>query len=102
MSTCYRYISICFKDQETMETFCEEEHHITETIKMNFIPDYHRKIRISIENIPIELQDTKIRNFLSDYVTLAGNTYYPGYRYQNINYITGTGVYKLYDRNKSA
>ena len=32
-------------------------------------------------------------NFLSNYATLFGNTYYPGHSYQNIHYIAGTRVY---------
>ena len=58
ISTCHRYLSICFKERDTMDTFCKEEHYI----KNNFIiftPGYQEKIRISIENIPIELQDKK-------------------------------------------
>ena len=39
-----------------METFFQDEHYIWNNIQL-FIPDYRQKIRISIENIPIELQD---------------------------------------------
>ena len=85
ISTSHRYAWICFKDRDVMENLCEEEHFITN--------DYQKKIRISIENIPIELQDTKIRTFLSYYETLVGNTYYPGKRYKNTHFITGTRVY---------
>ena len=75
-----------------MENFCKEEHFITNE-PITFTPDYQKKIRISIENIPIELQDTKIRTFLSHCVTLVGNTYYPGKRYENNHFITGRRVY---------
>ena len=92
ISTCHRYVSICFKDRDTMETFCQDEHYIWNNIQL-FIPDYREKIRISIENIPIELQDKKIRTFLSQYVTLVGNTYYPGKRFENTHFITGTRIY---------
>ena len=92
ISTCHRYVSIRFKDRDIMENFCEEEHFITNE-PITFTPDYQKKIRISMENIPIELQDTKIRTFLSHYVTLVGNTYYPGKRYENTHFITGTRVY---------
>lgn len=75
ISTCHEYVSICFKDRNTMETFCEEEHFI-QTEPMTFIPDYQKRIRISIENIQIELIDAKIRTFLSQYANLVGETHY--------------------------
>ena len=89
ISTSHRYISICLKDRDTMGTFCKEEHYIKND-SVVFTPDYQKKIRISIENIPIELQDKKIRTFLSQFVTLVGNTYYPRKRYENNHFITGT------------
>ena len=61
-----------------MEAFCQEEHLMLGD-PTTFTPDYQSKIRISIENIPIELPHTKIRT-LSKYATLV--TYF----------ITGTRV----------
>lgn len=92
IATCHEHVSICFKDRNTMETFCEEEHFI-QTEPMTFIPDYQNRIRISIENIPIELTDAKIRTFLSQYANLVGETHYPGKRYENNYFITGARVY---------
>ena len=40
-----------------METFCEEEHFILPE-PIIFTLDCQKKIKISIENIPIEFQDT--------------------------------------------
>ena len=62
-----------------MEAFCQEEHLMLGD-PTTFTPDYQSKIRISIENVPIELPHTKIRT-LSKYATLV--TYF----------ITGTRVY---------
>ena len=75
-----------------METFYDKEHTIISDEPLTFTPDYQKKIRIGIENIAIELQDTKIRTFLTEYVTLIGKTYYPGKRYHNTYFITGTRV----------
>ena len=36
ISACHRYISVCFKDRDTMETFCEKNHLLTETINITF------------------------------------------------------------------
>ena len=92
ISTCYRYLSICFQNRELMEEFSLNEHNIIE-YTITFYQDYEKKIRISIENLPIELSDAKIRQFLNNYVALIGNTYYPGHRYENKHFITGTRVY---------
>ena len=75
-----------------METSCQDEHY-TFTEPITFTPDYDKKIRISIENIPIELKDTTIRKFLSQYGTLVGKTYFPRKRYENTYFITGTRIY---------
>ena len=77
-----------------MEEFCQNEHDIDYTI--TFYPDCQKKIRITgitIENLPIKLPDAKARQFYSNYVILIGNIYYPGYRYENKHFITGTRVY---------
>lgn len=41
-----------------MENFCEEEHFITNN-PITFTPDYQKKIRISIENIPQQENQTE-------------------------------------------
>lgn len=62
ISLCHKYLSICFKDRDTMETFCKEEHFIISE-PFIFTPDYQKKKRISIENVTTELHDTKMRTF---------------------------------------
>lgn len=44
--TCHCYLSICFKNRETMETYCEEDHIIGDTITITFKPDYQRETQI--------------------------------------------------------
>ena len=81
--------------------FCQNEHHIEYTI--TFYPDYQKKIRITgitIENLPIKLPDAKARQFYKNYVILIGNIYYPGYRYENKHFITGTRVYSCNEITK--
>ena len=36
ISACHRYISVYFKDRDTMETFCEKNYLLTETINITF------------------------------------------------------------------
>ena len=93
ISTCHRHISICFKSRQLLLEFCEREHILLQNLFIHFIPDYHERIRISIENLPIELPDEEVRNFLSRYTTPIGKTHYTGKRYNNKYYTTETRVY---------
>ena len=60
-------------------------------------PQCRTHIRSSIENIPIELKNTTIRTFLSQYATQyptpAGKTPHRGKRHENTYLITGTRIH---------
>ena len=60
-------------------------------------PEHQKKIRSSIENIPIELKNATIRTFLSQYATQyptpAGKTPHRGERHENTYLITGTRIH---------
>ena len=94
ISTCHRYISICFKTRELLLEFCEHEHTILTDTLAKFTPDYYERTRISVENLPIELPDEDVKKFLSTYVQPIGKTYYTGKRHHNKYYTTGTRVYQ--------
>ena len=94
ISTCHRFVSIWFTNREILETFCQNEHLLLSNTYTKFEPDYQTKIRISIENIPIELPDREIKKFLSQYTIVVGKTYYPGIRHKNKYYTTGTRLYQ--------
>ena len=86
ISTCHRYISICFKTRELLLDFCEHEHTILTDTVAKFTPDYCDRTRISVENLPIELPDEDVKKFLSTYVQPIKKTYYTGTRvYQCIH-----------------
>lgn len=76
-----------------METYCEEDHIITDTITITFKPDYQRKTQISVKNISIDFPDVKTQNMLSNYANLISKAMYPGQRHENTYYTTGTRVY---------
>ena len=100
ISTCHRYISICFKTRELLLDFCEQEHTLlTDTIAI-FTPDYYDRIRISIENLPIELPDEDVKKLLSTYVQTIGKTHYTGKKHHNKYYTTGTRVYQCIHINQ--
>ena len=93
ISTCHRFASVCFDTRETVLAFTTAEHSLINT-PTKFYPDYYQKKRISIENLPIELPDKEVKNFLSEYATLFGKTYYPGTKFQNKYITTGTRIYQ--------
>ena len=59
ISTCHRYISVCFKTRELLLQFCEQEHTLLSDIHITFTPDYYDRTRISIENLPISAKKVK-------------------------------------------
>ena len=91
ISTCGRYGSVCFTDREILETACGKilRHNIS------LEPDYYNRTRISIENIPMELNDLLVKELLSNYATIIGQTYYPVETYDGTKYRTGTRVYTV-------
>ena len=91
ISTCGRYGSVCFTNRELLEAACGKllRHNIS------FEPDYYNRTRISIENIPIELNDLLVKELLSNYATIIGQTYYPVETYDGTKYRTGTRVYTV-------
>ena len=93
ISTCHRFTSICFDTRENLLTFTNTEHSLLD-IHITFYPNYYERRRISIENLPIELQDKEVKTFLSEYVTLIGKTNYPGIKSQNKYFTTGTRIYQ--------
>ena len=62
ISTCHRYISLCFKTRELLLDFCEHEHTLLTDTIAKFTPDYYDRTRISVENLPIELPDEDVKN----------------------------------------
>ena len=77
ITTCHRYISICFNTRDSPIIFCESQHEILPDTFIKFEPDYQEKTRISIENIPIELPDKGVKTFLAQSAQPVGKTYYP-------------------------
>ena len=102
ISTCHRFISICFNSRQTKVTYCEEEHQILPDIPIKFRPDHSKIIRISIINTPIELPDKDAKTFLSDYATPVGKTYYSGQKSENNYYATGKSVSPRYNDSTSS
>ena len=94
ISACHRYTSICFETRETLLKFTNTEHLILPNNLITFQPDHNNKIRISIENLPIELPDKEVKTFLSKYTTPVRKTYYLGTKHQNKFHTTETRIYQ--------
>ena len=93
ISTCHRFALICFDTRERLLNFTNTEHLLLDN-PITFRPDHNDRIRISIENLPIELPDKEVKTFLSKYTTPVGKTYYPGVKHQKKYFPTETRVYE--------
>ena len=93
ISTCNRFLSICFDTRETLLKFVGTDHLLAD-IPITLEPDNYDKIQLSIENIPIELPDKEVKEFLSTYTTTIGKTHYPGIKHSNKFFTSGTRVYQ--------
>ena len=51
ISTCHRFVSICFDTRETLLTFTNTEQYVLPHTPIIFKREYYDKILISIENI---------------------------------------------------
>ena len=89
--------SICFDTGAILLQFVDIDHLLADT-PITFEPYYYDKFGISIENIPIELPDKEVKEFLSIYTTTIGKTYYPGIKHTN--FTTGTRVYQCIKLNQ--
>ena len=82
-----------FQYQRIPSEFCTTEHLLLPNIYVNFVPEYYIRIRVSIENIPLEQPDREVKNLLSKYHTPIGKTYYPGITHNNKHFTPGTRAY---------
>ena len=100
ISTCKRFLSLCFDTRGTLLQSADSDHILLDT-PIFFEPEYYQKIHISIENIPIELPDDEVKNFLSTYTTTRkGKTYYPGIKHSNKFITNGTRIYQCIKINQ--
>lgn len=95
ISTSPRFASACFTEQEILEKFCKTEYLLTFNTHLKVELNYKTRIRIYIENIPIELPDIEVKTLLADYTTVIGKTYYPGIKHNNKYFKTGTRIYQF-------
>ena len=64
-STCHKYASVGFTEQQILEKLCKTEHLVIDTY-VKFEPHYLTRIRISIENVPNELPDKNVKTLLPE------------------------------------
>ena len=62
ISTCSKFLPICFDKKAMLLQFVDTDHLLADT-HITFEPDYYDKFRISVENILIELPDKEVKEF---------------------------------------
>ena len=91
--TCNRSLSIYVNTRKILLQLVDIDHSLADTL-ITLEPDYYDKMRLSIENRPIELPDKDVKEFLSTYTATIGKTYYPGIKHSNKYFTAGTRIYQ--------
>ena len=102
LSSNRKFASVEFHTKELMELFCTESLQIGNHF-IRFRPDAkfvkpkqkHQLLNISFLNVPTEVPDEALTEFLEQYADIQGKPFYPQKDYQGIPYNTGTRVYQV-------
>ena len=85
-----------------METFCTELLQVQD-FSILFTPDFRNRTRrnyeyhfISFLNVPSEADEEARMDFVKQYATVVGDPQYPVKTAQDIEYMTGTRVYRVH------
>ena len=98
-----KYLSIQFETSQIMETFCTEPLTINDTYSTTFLPDFRKRTRKQIEptyisflNVPSEAEEDALTEFVEQHATVVGKPRYPRKKLGEIEYLTGTRVYRVH------
>ena len=102
VSSNIKYLSIQFNTSQLMETFCTEPLKIRD-FPVTFMPDFRKRPRrqlqytyISFLNVPSEAEEEALTECVEQHVTVAGQPRYPTKKLGDIEYLTGTRVYRVH------
>ena len=102
ISSNIKYVSIQFQTSQLMETFCTEPLTVKENLQITFLPDFRKKLRIPIEptyisflNVPSEADEEALTQFVQQFATVLGFPRYPTKTHGDIEYFTGTRIYRV-------
>ena len=101
ISSNIKYVSIQFQTSQLMETSCSEALTVKENFQIPFLPDFRRKHRkpiqliyISFLNVLSEADKESLTQFVQQFATVLGFPRYPTKTHENIEYFTGTRIYR--------
>ena len=97
-----KYVSIQFNTSTLMETFCIEPLQVNDQFSTQFIPDFRKCARPPVHytyifflNVPSEAEEDAMTRFVQQHATVIGNPRYPLKKLEDIEYLTGTRVYRV-------
>ena len=106
ISSNIKYVSITFTTSIIMETFCSEPLQIQD-FSVKFTPDFRKQNRIPREyhfisflNVPSEADEEHMTDFVKQHATVVGNPRYPIQTVHEIDFLTGTRVYRVHSISK--
>ena len=98
-----KYVSIRFETSQLMETFCTEPLTFNDTYSITFLTDFRKRTRrniqftyISFLNVPSEAEEDTLNEFVEHHATVVGKPRYPTKKLGEIEYLTGTRVYRVH------
>ena len=101
-----KYISIQFNTSMVMETFCTNPLKV-KNFSISLKPDfskrqtrYYKPETISFKNVPAEADEDSMTPFVQQYAVVIGKPRYPIETINDIDYLTGTRIYKVHSRKE--
>ena len=106
ISSNLKYISIQFNTSMVMETFCTNPLKV-KNFSISLKPDfskrqtrYYKPETISFKNVPAEADEDSMTPFVQQYAVVIGKPRYPIETINDIDYLTGTRIYKVHSRKE--
>ena len=106
LSSNLKYISIQFETSMLMETFCTDPLTVRD-YSITFKPDfrknnfrYQEPETISFLNVPSEADEDSMTQFVQQYAVVIGQPRYPTETINDIQYLTGTRIYRVHSRRE--
>ena len=101
-----KYVSIQFHTSMLMETFCTNPLTV-KNFTITFTPDFKKKQRqlcetevMSFLNVPSEAEKEAVIQFIQPCATVVGQPRYPTKTLGEIEYYTGTRIYRVHSRKE--
>ena len=106
ISSNLKYVLIQFETSMVMQTFCTDPLTVRD-YSITFKPDFRKNNfrfqepeTISFLNVPSEADEDSMTQFVQQYAVVVGRPRYPTETINDIQYLTGTRIYRVHSRRE--